>query len=768
MGRSEKSTPRPARKRPYRGPVGGWGSLEGISKVALAEGVLPVGELLRQNKPDGFACTSCAWAKPAKPHTAEFCENGAKATLWDLTPRRCTPAFFAEHTVTELLDWSDYDLEHAGRLTDPLRYDAQLDRYVPCSWEEAFTAIGEVLKQLDPKSVVFYASGRASLETSYMYALLARMYGNQNLPDSSNMCHESSSVGLKQSLGVPVGTVTLDDFGQTDCILFFGQNPGSNSPRMLHDLQAAAKRDVPIVTFNPLRERGLERFVSPQSVQMVTGAATRISSEYYQVKTGGDPAVLVGLCKWLIEADDDARASGDPAILDHAFIAEHTSGFEAFASYCRATTWDEIERHAGLPKADITHAAATYAQSTAAIGVYGMGLTQHRLGVQNVRLITNLLMLKGNIGRPGAGVCPVRGHSNVQGQRTVGVTEKPELAPLDLLKQLYDFEPPRERGLNTVETCEGVMAGTVTAFIGLGGNFLRAIPDIPRVEAAWRDQALTVQIATKLNRSHLVNGKTAYLLPCLSRIERDEQASGPQTVSVEDATSYIHASFGDRKPASDNLRSEPAIVAGIAQATLPPNPRVDWAAWTADYAKVRDAIEATYPQWFKGYNARVAGGFYRGNKARERDFSDVAGGKASFVTPTALSATGFAETPGIYRLMTLRSNDQFNTTVYGYDDRLRGLSGSREILLINEAEMARLGLAAGDVVALESAATDNVPRRKDGLTVTPFNLPDGCLGAYYPECNVLAPMSHYAEDSMTPAVKSLPVRIVVEPRRAAE
>jgi molybdopterin-dependent oxidoreductase alpha subunit len=768
MGRSEKSTPRPARKRPYRGPVGGWGSLEGISKVALAEGVLPVGELLRQNKPDGFACTSCAWAKPAKPHTAEFCENGAKATLWDLTPRRCTPAFFAEHTVTELLDWSDYDLEHAGRLTDPLRYDAQLDRYVPCSWEEAFTAIGEVLKQLDPKSVVFYASGRASLETSYMYALLARMYGNQNLPDSSNMCHESSSVGLKQSLGVPVGTVTLDDFGQTDCILFFGQNPGSNSPRMLHDLQAAAKRDVPIVTFNPLRERGLERFVSPQSVQMVTGAATRISSEYYQVKTGGDPAVLVGLCKWLIEADDDARASGDPAILDHAFIAEHTSGFEAFASYCRATTWDEIERHAGLPKADITHAAATYAQSTAAIGVYGMGLTQHRLGVQNVRLITNLLMLKGNIGRPGAGVCPVRGHSNVQGQRTVGVTEKPELAPLDLLKQLYDFEPPREKGLNTVETCEGVMAGTVTAFIGLGGNFLRAIPDIPRVEAAWRDQALTVQIATKLNRSHLINGKTAYLLPCLSRIERDEQASGPQTVSVEDATSYIHASFGDRKPASDNLRSEPAIVAGIAQATLPPNPRVDWAAWTADYAKVRDAIEATYPQWFEGYNARVAGGFYRGNKARERDFSDVAGGKASFVTPTALSATGFAETPGIYRLMTLRSNDQFNTTVYGYDDRLRGLSGSREILLINEAEMARLGLAAGDVVALESAATDNVPRRKDGLTVTPFNLPDGCLGAYYPECNVLAPMSHYAEDSMTPAVKSLPVRIVVEPRRAAE
>jgi anaerobic selenocysteine-containing dehydrogenase len=309
----------------------------------------------------------------------------------------------------------------------------------------------------------------------------------------------------------------------------------------------------------------------------------------------------------------------------------------------------------------------------------------------------------------------------------------------------------------------------VKGFIGLGGNFLRAVPDIPRVEAAWGDLDLTVQIATKLNRSHLINGKTAYLLPCLSRIERDEQAGGAQTVSTEDSTSFIHASFGDRKPASDNLRSEPAIVAGIAQATLAPNPRVDWAGWTGDYGQVRDAIEATYPQWFAGFNARFheAGGFYRGNKARERDFSDVPGGKASFVTPSALSAVGFADDPGVFRLMTLRSNDQFNTTVYGYHDRLRGLSGSREILLINERDMARLGLAAGDVVTLESAALDNLPRRKEGLTVTPYNLPDGCLGGYYPECNVLAPVSHFAEESMTPAVKSLPVRIVLEQQRAA-
>jgi molybdopterin-dependent oxidoreductase alpha subunit len=764
MNRSEKSSPHPAKKRGYRGPVGGWGSLEGITKVGLAERDLPVGELMRQNKADGFMCVSCAWAKPAHPHPAEFCENGAKATLWDLTPRRCTPQFFAEHTVSELLGWSDYELEQTGRLTDPLRYDAAQDRYVPCGWDEAAAAIGAALKGLDPKSVVFYASGRASLEASYMYALFARMYGSQNLPDSSNMCHESTSVGLKQSIGAPVGTVLLEDFEHADCLLFFGQNPGSNSPRMLHELQDAARRDAAIITFNPLRERGLERFVNPQSpVQMVTGAATRISSEYYQPKAGGDPAVLTGLCKWLIEADDRARAAGEPAVIDHAFIAEHTTGFEAFADWCRAAAWEEIEQASGLPRADIARAAATYARSKAAIGVYGMGLTQHRYGVANVRLICNLLLLKGNIGRPGAGVCPVRGHSNVQGQRTVGITEKPELAPLDRLKELYDFEPPREKGLNTIEACEGVLAGTVKGFVGLGGNFLRAVPDNPRIEAAWRNLELTVQVATKLNRSHLVMGRTAYLLPCLSRIERDEQGGVAQTVSTEDSTSCIHASFGDRKPAGDNLRSEPAIVAAIAKATLSANHKVDWDGWTADYGKVRDAIEATYPQWFRDFNRRfrAPGGFFRGNKARMRDFSESATGKADFVTPPSLSATGFEDRPGVYRLMTLRSNDQFNTTVYGYHDRLRGLSGSREILLINEAEMARLGLAAGDVVALESAAEDGVRRRKDGLTVTPYDLPDGCLGGYYPECNVLAPVSHFAEESKTPAVKSVPVRIVL-------
>ena len=542
----------------YADPAGGYGSLEGMMKVAAASGDLPVDQLLRQNKPDGFMCVSCAWAKPAKPHPAEFCENGAKATMWDLTPRRCTPAFFAEHTVTELRDWSDYDLEQAGRLTEPLRYDHESDRYVPTSWDDAFSAIGAELKRLDPTSVVFYASGRASLETSYMYALMARMYGSQNLPDSSNMCHESTSVGLKKSIGAPVGTVLLEDFEKTDCLFFFGQNVGSNSPRLLHDLQAASKRGVPIVTFNPLKERGLERFTNPQSpFQMATRTSTRISSQYHQVKAGGDLAVMTGIAKWLIEEDD--RTGG--AMLDHPFIAAHTTGFEAFAGFCRKTSWDEIVREAGLPKGAIVEAAEVYGKAKASIIIYGMGLTQHRLGVENVRMVCNLLLMKGNLGRPGAGACPVRGHSNVQGQRTVGISEKPELVPLDKLAEQFGFEPPREKGMATVEACEGVLSGKVRGFIGLGGTFVRAAPDPGRLEPAWDRLDLTVQVATKLNRGQLFNGRVSYLLPCLSRIEKDVQATGPQTVSMEDSISRIHASDGEREPASPHLLSEPAIVA---------------------------------------------------------------------------------------------------------------------------------------------------------------------------------------------------------------
>jgi molybdopterin-dependent oxidoreductase alpha subunit len=758
--------PRPVKIKPYKGAAGGWGSMEGMSKVLLREAPPAAGvvkELLRQNKTYGFACVSCAWPKPAKPHPAEFCENGEKATAWDMTRRRCTPEFFAEHTVTELVDWSDFDLEQTGRLTAPLRYDAATDKYVECDWQEAFDVIGRELKALDPKSVVFYASGRASLETSYMYALLARMYGNQNLPDSSNMCHESTSVGLKQSIGSPVGTVQLKDFEQADAVFFFGQNVGSNSPRLLHDLQGAAKRGAEIVTFNPLKERGLERFTNPQSpFQMLTNTSTPISSQYHQVKAGGDLAVLTGLCKCLIEWDDAARANGASPVLDHAFITGFTQGFEALAIFCRDTAWADIEHHSGLARADIETAALTYAKAKSVICVYGMGLTQHVLGVQNVNMVCNLLMLRGNVGRPGTGPCPVRGHSNVQGQRTVGITEKPELAPLDILKVQYGFEPPRDKGLNTVEACEGILKGEVRGFISLGGNFIRAIPDTARMEPAWRRQRLTVQIATKLNRSHLINGEVAYLLPCLSRIERDEQATGAQTVAVEDSSSMIHASFGERTPASPKLKSEPAIVAGIAQATLDPNPKVPWTEWVDDYAKVRDAIEATYPLWFKDFNARfhTPGGFHRPNKAALRDFAEAPGGMANFIKPSSLSATGFAEQDGVFRLMTLRSNDQFNTTVYGYEDRFRGISGTRDVLFINRADMAEMNLEEGQNVRLETVAKDGLPRALSGLRATTYDIPKGCVGAYYPECNVLAPLDHYAEGSMTPAAKSVPVRIV--------
>ncbi len=764
----DKQTPVPSKEEVhhYDGAVGGWGSLKGLSAVVLQEkpGTVELGEeLLRQNKHDGFMCVSCAWSKPAKPSTAEFCENGAKATAWDLTRHRCTPEFFAEHTLTELRGWADFDLEHQGRLTSPMRYDRDADKYLPCRWEDAFQEIGRELKGLDPKSVIFYASGRASLETSYMYSLLARMYGCNNLPDSSNMCHESTSVGLKQALGAPVGTVKLEDFEETDCILFFGQNVGSNSPRMLHQLQPCARRGVPIITFNPLRERGLEEFTNPQSpLQMVTGSSTSISTQYYQLRAGSDTAAMTGMCKYLIERDDAAISDGGERVLDHAFIADYTSGFEEFAAFCRSASWPEIEAETSLSRADIETAAETYAKAKAVILVYGMGLTQHRFGVQNVHMACNLLLLRGNIGKPGAGPCPVRGHSNVQGQRTVGITEKPELAPLDKLAEQFGFEPPRDKGRNTVEACEGILSGEVRGFVSLGGNFVRAIPDTDRMEEAWRRLRLSVQIATKLNRSHLVPGEVTFLLPCLSRIERDEQAGGPQTVTMEDSTSVIHPSFGDVEPSSKELLSETKIVAELAKATLPANPKLDWTAWTADYSKVRDAIAESYPQWFGDFNAKLSkpGGFYRANKARKRDFSDTKTGRAMFFPPKQLSATGFTDEAGLLRLMTLRSNDQFNTTIYGYEDRLREVSGTRDIVFMNPDDIRQFGLADGELIGLSTQAADAIVREKHGLKVFSYNIPRGCIGAYYPECNVLVPLGHHAEESKVPAGKSVPVRLI--------
>ena len=735
----------------YEGPAGGWGSVNGMSKVLRSAGV-PLSSpltMLRQNKPKGFACVSCAWAKPAQPNPFEFCENGAKATAWELTAYRATPKLFAENTVTELLAWSDYELELAGRLTEPMRWDPATDRYVPVAWPEAFFDIGSRLQGMTPENVIFYASGRASLETSYMYGLLARMYGCNNLPDSSNMCHESTSVALPESIGVPVGTVLLKDFEQTDCIIFFGHNTGSNSPRMLNQLQAASRRGVPIIVFNPLRERGLERFKSPQHPdEMLSPSATRIATEYHQLRIGGDIAAMMGVCKGLL-----AMESATGGVLDQRFLNAHTHGLEKLLDAVRGYEWTEIEHVSGLKRDALEGVARIYAGAKSCMAVYGMGLTQHRNGVETIQMLVNLLLLRGNIGRPGAGICPVRGHSNVQGQRTVGITEKPELVPNDKLRSLYRFEPPMTKGLATVETCEHILQGRAEAFIGLGGNFVRAVPETGAMEAAWSRIPLTVQISTKLNRNHLIHGEVSYILPCLGRLEVDMQQTGPQAVTMEDSTACIHGSIGKRAPASPHLLSEPKIVAELAKATLPPNPCIDWDAWVADYGLIRNAIEATYPDQFKNMNKHLwtPGGVPRPIKARERIWSTKTG-RANFVVPGALVEPEAAKQreAGVLQLMTIRSNDQFNTTIYGYDDRFRGISGTRMVVLMNKHDISALGLREAQEVMLQTVTDDGVQRQVGGLRVTGYDIPPGCIAGYYPECNKLIPVCTTPRAAMCP------------------
>lgn len=787
------SKTRSPKLKPYPGPAGGWGSAKSVAEITLKEHVALRGPKLlsTQNKPEGYMCVSCAWAKPAKTHPLEFCENGAKATAWEITSKRADRAFVDKHPLRALELWDDHDLEEQGRLTHPMRWDAATDKYVPVTWAQAFEEIGRELRALDPHQVDFYTSGRASLETSYMYQLFARMYGSNNMPDSSNMCHESSSVALPESIGASVGTAVLSDFQNTDCIFYIAQNVGTSSPRLLHDLQDAVDRGVQIVTFNLLRERGLERFVNPQSpAQMLTGKETIISSQYYQVNNGGDIAALFGVCKALIEADDALKAShqsrvagedGKPKdpdnaamvafaasiaaadkkhVLDHDFIKEHTTGFEEFANAARGHRWEELERVSGLSRDQMMQAAATYAKSDAVMMVYGMGLTQQLMGVQNVHMVCNLALLRGNIGKPGANICAVRGHSNVQGQRTVGITEKPGLAPLDKLSELYGFEPPRWTGRSTVETCEAIMSGQSRAFISLGGNFLRAVPDTTAMEEGWRRLRLSVQIATKLNRSHVVHGEIAYLLPCLGRIELDEQATGPQAVSMESSIAHFHGSRGKTKPASPELLSEPAIVAGIAKATLGET-KVPWDSWVGDYAEIRHAIEQTYPETFKDFNKRLftPGGFVRPLPARERKWVTKSG-KANFLTPEKLFPEfSTAQSPDVLHLATLRSNDQFNTTIYGYSDRFRGVEGTRKVVFMNQEDILRLGFKDGDSVDLITAIDANNVRTVTALRIVAYDIPRGCCGAYYPETNPLFPLAHHDPKSKTPSYKLLPVRL---------
>lgn len=751
---------------PYSGPAGGWASLRSVATHLVREEVPLSGSRLlwAQNKPEGFKCVSCAWAKPADHHPFEFCENGAKATLWEATNHRIGPEFFAAHTCKELETWPDHDLEKQGRLTHPMRWDQASDTYVPVTWESAFAEIGRELKSFEPKQVVCYTSGRAALETSYMFQLFARLHGHNNLPDSANMCHEGTSVGLPESIGASVGTGTLEDFKHCDLIFNIGQNSGGNSPRILHEYQRARERGVPFIVFNPLRERGLERLTNPQRpLQMITLSETPIATQYYLMKSGGDIPALTGVCKAVFALDDAAKAAGTERVLDVTFIEEHTRGFEPFAAYCREQTWETIESGSGLSRSQIEEAAATYAKSKACLGIYGMGITQQTRGVQNVQMICNLLLLRGNIGKPGGNILPVRGHSNVQGQRTVGITEKPELAPLDKFEQQFGFSAPRDKGMNTAEVCESVLAGKLQAFIGLGGNFVRAIPDTVVMEEAWRKIPLTVQISTKLNRSHVIHGKISYVLPCLGRTEIDRQASGPQAVTMEDSTAYFHGSKGYAKPASPHLLSEPKIVAELAKATLPANPKVPWDAWVADYSKIRNAMEETWEEMFKDVNDRIwtPGGFERPIPARERKW-ETKSGRANFLVPPEPRDDPRAivkEGGNVLRLTTLRSNDQFNTTVYGYSDRYRGVEGTRMVVFMNADDVARLGLKKGENVNLTTAFGDNVKRQVDGFRIVPYPIAAGCIAAYFPEATPLIPLWHRDENSHTPSYKVLPVRV---------
>ncbi|MDM0088532.1 MULTISPECIES: FdhF/YdeP family oxidoreductase [unclassified Variovorax] len=762
----------------YNGPAGGWGALRSVTRALLAQEIPVKGAktLLSANQPDGFDCPGCAWPDRNHASTFEFCENGVKAVAAEATARRAGPELFAQHTVAELAARSDFWLEDQGRLTHPMVYDAASDRYRPIEWDDAFALIARHLNALpDPNQAIFYTSGRASNEAAFLYQLFVREYGTNNFPDCSNMCHEPSGSGMRPQFGVGKGTVTLDDFERTDAIFIFGQNPGTNHPRMLGELRAAHKRGARIVSFNPLRERGLERFADPQDKrEMVTMGATPISTHYFQLRIGGDLAAVKGMMKQLLERQDAGES-----LLDQTFIAEHTTGFEALAADLRAESWDVLEQESGLDRAQLRAAGDVYAAADSAIVCWGMGITQHAHSVATIQMLGNLLLMRGNVGRPGAGPCPVRGHSNVQGDRTMGIWEKPPAALLDRLAEVYGFEPPRENGMDTVEAIAAMRDGQGKVFFALGGNFAAATPDTYETWKGLRRCELTVHVATKLNRSHVVHGREALILPCLGRTEIDIQAAGPQGVTVEDSMSMVHISTGINPPASAQLLSEPAIVARLAEATIGHRSRTPWRWLVEDYARIRDHIEAVFAD-FKDFNRRVAvpGGFRLRNTASERVWA-TASKRAGFFThpvprdtPSHRARARFAGKGDtrVFTLLTTRSHDQYNTTIYGHDDRYRGVFGQRRVVFIHADDIRDIGLKNGDWVDLRTVWDDGQERRADRFKLVAYDIPRGNLAAYYPETNPLVPLSSVALNAGTPASKSIPVILVphVAPEQGAE
>ncbi|MBP9914446.1 MAG: FdhF/YdeP family oxidoreductase [Opitutaceae bacterium] len=724
--------------------------------------------LLEVNKKDGFDCQSCAWPSPdGDRHTFEFCENGAKAIADEATPQRCTPEFFREHTVAALAARGDYWLNRQGRLTHPMLLKPGAAHYEPVGWDEALALIARELQALgSPDEAAFYTSGRTSNEAAFLYQLFVRQFGTNNLPDCSNMCHESSGAALGESIGIGKGTVRLDDFEKADLILIVGQNPGTNHPRMLSSLEEAKKRGAKIISINPLPEVGTDRFKNPQhfmnplkALPTLLGEGTKLADVWVQARINGDLALFKGIMKEMLAVE--AAAPG--TVFDHAFIREHTHGYEAFIADLQAADWAEIVESSGVDRAQIKLVADMAARSRATICCWAMGLTQQPNAVETIQGVMNFLLLGGHLGRPGAGACPVRGHSNVQGDRTMGIFEKMPDAWLDRLDKEFSFKSPRAHGLDTVDAIKAMHAGRVKVFVALGGNFLSATPDTEYTAEALRRCTLTVQVSTKLNRAHLITGRTALILPCLGRSERDTQASGEQFVTVEDSMGIINPSRGKAEPASPHLRSEPAIVCALARAVLGAQSPLPWEDFAGNYDLIRDRIERVVPG-FEHYNRRIrAGIFYLPNAPRDQREWRTATQRANFIVAPIPQRT-FA--PGEYVMMTIRTHDQFNTTVYGLDDRYRGVFGGRRVIFMHEEDIRAAGLQQGQIVDLTNrfGGTERVAKH---FMVAPYRIPRGCVATYFPETNVLVPIGSVAAKSNTPTSKFVVITITPAPDAAA-
>ncbi|AMM11591.1 FdhF/YdeP family oxidoreductase [Streptomyces albidoflavus] len=712
----------------------------GVRRTALT--------LLRVNQKDGFDCPGCAWPEPDKRHAAEFCENGAKAVAEEATLRRVTPAFFAEHSVADLAERSGYWLGQQGRLTEPMHLAEGADHYTPVSWERAFELIAGELKALSsPDEALFYTSGRTSNEAAFLYQLFAREFGTNNLPDCSNMCHESSGSALTETIGVGKGSVLLEDLYQADLIIVAGQNPGTNHPRMLSALEKAKQGGAKIITVNPLPEAGLERFKNPQTVKgMARGTA--LTDLFLQIRLGGDQALFRLLNSLILKT---------PGAVDEEFVAAHTEGYEEFAATAAKTGWEETLTATGLQRAEVEEALRMVLASERTVVCWAMGLTQHKHSVPTIREVVNFLLLRGNIGRPGAGVCPVRGHSNVQGDRTMGIFERPAPAFLDALEREFGFTPPRHHGLDVVRAIRALRDGEAKVFLAMGGNFVAASPDTEVTEAAMRRARLTVHVSTKLNRSHAVTGAHALILPTLGRTERDVQAGGEQFVTVEDSMGMVHASRGRLEPAGPALLSETAIVCRLARAVLGEGSATPWEEFEGDYALIRDRISRVVPG-FEEFNARVAdpAGFALPHAPRDERRFPTPSGKAHF-TDAPVEHPHLPE--GRLLLQTLRSHDQYNTTIYGLDDRYRGIRGGRRVVLVHPDDARELGFADGAYADLVGEWKDGVERRAPGFRVVHYPTARGCAAAYYPETNVLVPLDSTADTSNTPASKSVVIRL---------